>query len=78
MILNPTAKNLGKGGAVRRGALVSRGDFVLFADADGATKFPDLVKLEAKLKSIRTDDGHGQNRNAKIYWHWSESVIYKR
>ena len=59
MILNPTAKNLGKGGAVRRGALVSRGDFVLFADADGATKFPDLVKLEAKLKSIRTDDGHG-------------------
>ena len=38
---------------------MSRGDFVLFADADGATKFPDLVKLEAKLKSIRTDDGHG-------------------
>ena len=53
------AKNLGKGGAVRRGVLVSRGDKVLFADADGATKFSDIDKLETKLKDIRVDEDHG-------------------
>lgn len=38
-------KNHGKGGAVRLGVLSSRGELVLFADADGATKFSDLGKL---------------------------------
>ena len=51
-------KNLGKGGAVRRGVLVARGENVLFADADGATKFSDIVKLETKLKDIAAE-GHG-------------------
>ena len=40
------AKNLGKGGAVRRGMLVSRGKLLLFADADGATTFSELAKLK--------------------------------
>ena len=39
-------KNLGKGGAVRRGMLVSRGKWLLFADADGATTFSELAKLQ--------------------------------
>jgi dolichyl-phosphate beta-glucosyltransferase len=30
--------NMGKGGAVRSGVLCSRGKFILFCDADGATK----------------------------------------
>ena len=38
-------KNLGKGGAVRRGVLVARGRKILFADADGATTFSELDKL---------------------------------
>ena len=42
-------KNRGKGGAVRLGVLSSRGERVLFADADGATKFSELAKLEATL-----------------------------
>ncbi|XP_034825372.1 dolichyl-phosphate beta-glucosyltransferase [Maniola hyperantus] len=49
-------KNRGKGGAVRLGVLSSRGATILFADADGASKFQDLVKLEAALKEITKYD----------------------
>ncbi|KAG7198217.1 hypothetical protein KM043_005624 [Ampulex compressa] len=45
-------KNRGKGGAVRLGMLSARGSVILFADADGATKFKDLEKLEASLKDV--------------------------
>ncbi|XP_055917400.1 dolichyl-phosphate beta-glucosyltransferase [Eupeodes corollae] len=48
-------ENRGKGGAVRIGMLSSRGKCLLFADADGATKFSDYAKLEDSLKSITTD-----------------------
>ncbi|PNF37239.1 Dolichyl-phosphate beta-glucosyltransferase [Cryptotermes secundus] len=44
--------NRGKGGAVRLGVQSARGAVILFADADGATKFPDLAKLESSLKDI--------------------------
>jgi dolichyl-phosphate beta-glucosyltransferase len=39
-------KNRGKGGAVRAGVLASRGNYIIFADADGASKFSDIEKLE--------------------------------
>lgn len=39
-------KNRGKGGAIRIGILAARGEMCLFADADGATKFSDITKLE--------------------------------
>ncbi|RCN32900.1 glycosyltransferase, group 2 family protein [Ancylostoma caninum] len=42
-------KNLGKGGAVRNGVLHSSGKLILFADADGATKFSDIERLEKGL-----------------------------
>ncbi|CAK9819609.1 Dolichyl-phosphate beta-glucosyltransferase [Anthophora plagiata] len=45
-------KNRGKGGAVRLGILSARGSAILFADADGATKFRDLEKLDNSLESI--------------------------
>jgi len=38
--------NRGKGGAVREGVLAARGDFIIFADADGASKFSDITQLE--------------------------------
>lgn len=38
-------KNRGKGGAVRHGMLGIRGEYGLFADADGASKFADVQKL---------------------------------
>ncbi|XP_067889564.1 dolichyl-phosphate beta-glucosyltransferase isoform X2 [Heterodontus francisci] len=46
-------KNRGKGGAVKMGVLSSRGRYVLMADADGATKFADIEKLEAALKDLQ-------------------------
>ncbi|KAL7300245.1 hypothetical protein TKK_0006884 [Trichogramma kaykai] len=45
-------KNRGKGGAVRLGMLSARGSVMLFADADGATTFSDLDKLNESLRSI--------------------------
>ncbi|XP_034540324.1 dolichyl-phosphate beta-glucosyltransferase [Notolabrus celidotus] len=45
-------KNRGKGGAVRMGTMSSRGKVILMADADGATKFSDLDKVEAGLNEL--------------------------
>jgi dolichyl-phosphate beta-glucosyltransferase len=44
--------NRGKGGAVTHGLLHSQGKLCLFADADGATSFPDISKLIASLKQV--------------------------
>ncbi|CAD6243155.1 GSCOCG00009666001-RA-CDS [Cotesia congregata] len=49
-------ENRGKGGAVRLGMLSARGSVLLFADADGATKFSDLDKLEDSMKEILNCD----------------------
>lgn len=46
-------KNRGKGGAVRHGMLHIRGDYGLFADADGASKFSDVVKLFENMSSTK-------------------------
>lgn len=43
-------KNRGKGGAIRLGMFVARGKHLLFADADGASKFSDLEKLEDAME----------------------------
>nr|CAG4649606.1 EOG090X0BIY [Scapholeberis mucronata]SVE93822.1 EOG090X0BIY [Scapholeberis mucronata] len=45
-------QNRGKGGAVRLGMLSARGKQLLFADADGATKFEDLSKLQNVMNDI--------------------------
>uniref|UniRef100_U5EVJ0 Dolichyl-phosphate beta-glucosyltransferase n=1 Tax=Corethrella appendiculata TaxID=1370023 RepID=U5EVJ0_9DIPT len=49
-------RNRGKGGAVRLGMQSGRGKFLLFADADGATKFPDYEKLEASISKLCDND----------------------
>nr|KAF6459977.1 ALG5 dolichyl-phosphate beta-glucosyltransferase [Molossus molossus] len=46
-------KNRGKGGAVKMGVFSSRGKKILMADADGATKFPDVEKLEKGLDELQ-------------------------
>jgi hypothetical protein len=51
-----SARNRGKGGAVREGMLRARGERLLMVDADGATEIADLDKLESKL---RKDAKHG-------------------
>jgi dolichyl-phosphate beta-glucosyltransferase len=48
-------QNVGKGGAIRYGVLCARGEMILFADADGATKFSDFGKLETALRDLSSD-----------------------
>jgi dolichyl-phosphate beta-glucosyltransferase len=50
------ARNRGKGGAIRLGVLSSRGSLILFADADGATKFADIEKLESLIETSDKSD----------------------
>ena len=42
-------QNRGKGCAVRTGILAARGEHILFADADGATPFQEVAKLQAAI-----------------------------
>lgn len=44
-------QNLGKGGAVTTGIRLAKGAFILFADADGASRFADLDLLENSIKA---------------------------
>eukprot|EP00842_Homolaphlyctis_polyrhiza_P000732 jgi/Hompol1/165/HPOL_001281-RA len=46
-------KNRGKGGAVAQGVLAARGELILFVDADGASKFADIEKLEEKIYELK-------------------------
>jgi dolichyl-phosphate beta-glucosyltransferase len=46
-------ENRGKGGAVVHGMRHVRGKYVLFADADGASRFEDLVKLIQACQKLR-------------------------
>ncbi|KAG0465588.1 hypothetical protein HPP92_019752 [Vanilla planifolia] len=42
-------RNHGKGEAIKKGMLHSRGELLLMLDADGATKITDLEKLESQI-----------------------------
>ena len=52
-------RNNGKGGAVRKGMARARGEFLLMADADGATRASDLTTLLAALRGAAVDGGAG-------------------
>ncbi|KZV58354.1 dolichyl-phosphate beta-glucosyltransferase-like [Dorcoceras hygrometricum] len=45
-------RNHGKGEAIRKGVLHSRGELILMLDADGATKVSDLEKLENQILAL--------------------------
>ena len=47
--------NQGKGGAVKQGVLHARGDYVLMADADGATEISDLIALVEVMRDIQRE-----------------------
>lgn len=49
-------ENRGKGGAVKAGVLEARGKYIMFADADGASKFSDITKLEDFMYENRNRD----------------------
>ncbi|KAG6758340.1 hypothetical protein POTOM_038683 [Populus tomentosa] len=49
-------RNHGKGEAIRKGMLHSRGELLLMLDADGATKVTDLEKLENQIHAVATKE----------------------
>ncbi|KAL7073835.1 hypothetical protein ACQ4LE_007436 [Meloidogyne hapla] len=83
-------ENIGKGGSVRAGVLCARGRFILFSDADGATKFSDFSKLEKEMFSLcNGEEGEKNKGESSIDWthpalvvgsraHLAEEAIAKR
>ncbi|KAM1182946.1 hypothetical protein ACFX19_001379 [Malus domestica] len=49
-------RNHGKGEAIRKGMLHSRGELLLMLDADGATKVNDVEKLEKQIHEVAKQD----------------------
>jgi dolichyl-phosphate beta-glucosyltransferase len=58
-------RNQGKGAAVRRGVMVARGVRVLMADADGATVFTEVSRLEEAVSGGRADVAIGSRTHLK-------------
>ncbi|KAH7713109.1 dolichyl-phosphate beta-glucosyltransferase [Aphelenchoides avenae] len=69
-------KNVGKGGTVRNGVHCASGQFVLFADADGATKFADVEKLEREMR--RLCNGEQDSKRKDVDWTHPAVVVGSR
>lgn len=70
--------NRGKGGAVTHGMRHVRGRYVVFADADGASKFDDLGKLVSACREIEDGDGRGVAVGSRAHMVGSEAVVKVR
>jgi dolichyl-phosphate beta-glucosyltransferase len=68
-------KNRGKGGAVTHGMRHARGEYVVFADADGASKFDDLGKLVNACRSAEDAQGRGVAVGSRAHMVGSEAVV---
>jgi dolichyl-phosphate beta-glucosyltransferase len=71
-------ENRGKGGAVTHGMRHVRGQYVVFADADGASRFSDLGKLVEGCKSIEDKEGRGIAIGSRAHLVGSEAVVKVR
>ncbi|KAI9374257.1 nucleotide-diphospho-sugar transferase [Aspergillus egyptiacus] len=69
------AKNRGKGGAVTHGMRHVRGQYVIFADADGATNFEDLGKLLKACQEVEGRDGRGIAVGSRAHMVGSDAVV---
>lgn len=72
------AKNRGKGGAVTHGMRHVRGQYVVFADADGASKFDDLEKLVSACQEIEDVEGRAVAVGSRAHMVGSEAVVKVR
>lgn len=68
-------QNRGKGGAVTHGMRHARGQYVVFADADGASKITDLHKLVSACDKIADDRGRGVAVGSRAHLVGSEAVV---
>ncbi|GAB4831793.1 hypothetical protein Ancab_005805 [Ancistrocladus abbreviatus] len=58
-------RNHGKGEAIRKGMLHSRGELLLMLDADGATRVNDLEKLENQIRAVARKEFHCEDAAAR-------------
>lgn len=68
-------KNRGKGGAVTHGFRHARGEYVLFADADGASKFSDLGKLMEGCEEVSDSSHRGVAVGSRAHLVGSDAVV---
>lgn len=69
------AQNRGKGGAVTHGMRHVRGEYVVFADADGASKFEDLGKLVTACQKAADSDRRAVAVGSRAHLVGSEAVV---
>ena len=68
-------KNRGKGGGVTHGFRHVRGEYVIFADADGASKFSDLGKLIEGVEDVVDGSNRGVAIGSRAHLVGSEAVV---
>lgn len=68
-------KNRGKGGGVTHGLRHVRGEYALFADADGASRFADLGKLIEGCEEVVDGSGRGVAIGSRAHLVGSEAVV---
>lgn len=68
-------ENRGKGGAVTHGMRHVRGEYAVFADADGASRFADLGKLVKGVKEVVDKEGRGVAVGSRAWLVGSEAVV---
>ena len=71
-------ENRGKGGAVVHGMRHVRGEYVVFADADGASKFDDLAQLVSGCRDVEDAKGRGVAVGSRAHLVGSEAVVKVR
>ncbi|EME85150.1 glycosyltransferase family 2 protein [Pseudocercospora fijiensis CIRAD86] len=68
-------QNRGKGGAVTHGMRHARGTYVVFADADGASRFPDLGKLVKQCEKIKDKMGRAVGVGSRAHMVGMDAVV---
>lgn len=71
-------QNRGKGGAVTHGMRHARGSYVVFADADGASKFSDLGRLVAGCEKSKDKEGRAVGVGSRAHMVGTEAVVKVR
>jgi dolichyl-phosphate beta-glucosyltransferase len=71
-------KNRGKGGGVTHGLRHVRGEYALFADADGASRFSDVAKLIEGVEEVVDGSRRGVAIGSRAHLVGSEAVVKVR
>ena len=68
-------QNRGKGGAVTHGMRHARGTYIVFADADGASRFTDLGKLVLECEKAKDKKGRAVGVGSRAHMVGTDAVV---